>query len=290
MGTIYMWTNNINGKKYVGKCHGNVKDRYSKHINGHGNVPLKRAFDKYGVDNFTFEILHDGILDIFLNDYEIEAIKTHNTNAKRQNGWGYNLTDGGDGTLGFKQSAETRRKISETQKGKKVTAESIRKMSEAHKGKLHTAKTRQKMSESRKGEKHPNYGKTGEKHPNYGRKHTTESIRKMSEARKGKKVTAEARRNMSKAQRNRKPTSEEARRNMSEARKGKKHTAETRRKLSKANDTPERRAARKIFLSLPADMPLPEKRKHLRQKFPEKSRGTICRWCESFIRYPLNHE
>ena len=57
-----------------------------------------------------------------------------------------------------------------------------------------------------KGENNPMYGRTGNKNPMHGKKHSDESRRKISEAKKGKK---------------RKPFTEETRRKMSEVRKGK---------------------------------------------------------------------
>ena len=76
---------------------------------------------------------------------------------------------------------------------------------------------------------------------------------------------------------------------MSEARKGEKnsffgktHTEETKRGISEAKETPERTAAREFFFSLPADMTLVDKRKRLRQRFPNKHRDTIHRWCKKF--------
>ena len=175
MGCVYMWTNNVNGKKYVGKTHRDVQERSNEHMNGHGSVLLKRSLDKYGVDNFTFEILHDGVIDAFLNDYEIEAIRVHNSKAP----YGYNLTGGGDGM--FEPSEETLNKISKALKGKKRNAETKQKMSEAQRGKKHSDETRRKLSEAAKSEKNIFYGK----------KLSAESIQKMAKSKRGKKLSKE---------------------------------------------------------------------------------------------------
>ena len=218
MGSIYMWTNNGNGKKYVGKSLRDVERRSYRHINGYGSVLLKRAFDKYGVDNFTFEILHDGIIDAFLNDYEIEAIRKHNSKAPH----GYNLTDGGEGMLN--PSKELRRKLSEAQKGRVVSEETRRKIGKAHKGKIISEVHRRKLSEAHKGnsffkgKSHSEEArrKNSEVHkgkPSHmkGKSHTPEACRKISEALKGenhpnygKNLSAETRRNISEAQKGRK--------------------------------------------------------------------------------------
>ena len=74
----------------------------------------------------------------------------------------------------------------------------------------------------------------------------------------------------------------EHRRKLSESLKGRKLSEETRRKMSEAMQSPERMIAREFFFSLSSDMPLTEKRKRLRQRFPDKHHSTICRWCKKF--------
>lgn len=67
------------------------------------------------------------------------------------------------------KSEETRRKISETEKGRYLSEETRQKMSEARKGRKHTEEAKRKMSEVHKS-----------KH------HSEETKRKMSESHKGK--------------------------------------------------------------------------------------------------------
>jgi hypothetical protein len=107
-----------------------------------------------------------------------------------------NLTDGGDGPSGAIRSEETKRKISESNKGelnymfgKHHSVESRRKMSEANKGntkmlgKTHSEETKRKMSEAHK-----------------GKTHSEEHRRKMSETKKGKTRSEETKRKISEAQ------------------------------------------------------------------------------------------
>ena len=279
MGSIYKITNTVNGKAYIGKTTRDAeKTRIRYHLAGNrnGSQLIKDDIEKYGKDVFTYEILHDGIIPEFLDDLEREAIARFNTVAPD----GYNLDTGGGG--GKKPSEETRRKQSEAQKGEKnhqygkpLSPETRRKISEAKKGeknqnygKPRSEETKRKISEAQKGEKNHRYGKPS---PNRGKPHSAETCRKISETLTGK------------------PLSPEHRQRISEATKGEKSyqygkplSPETRRKISEAKQTPKGVAAREFFFSLPSDMNLKEKRKRLRQKFPEKHNGTIYNWCKKF--------
>ena len=53
---IYQVTNKINGKKYIGQSI-DIERRWSQHRYGKGNIILRNAINKYGLDNFEFEIL-----------------------------------------------------------------------------------------------------------------------------------------------------------------------------------------------------------------------------------------
>ena len=98
MGSIYLIRNTINGKCYIGQTTLDaIKERIPRHLHGHGSLLVARAIAKYGKDTFTFEILHDGIINEFLNHLEIEAIKEYNSFIPN----GYNLTSGGEGITTF---------------------------------------------------------------------------------------------------------------------------------------------------------------------------------------------
>ncbi len=94
-------------------------------------------------------------------------------------------------------SDETRRRLSEVNKGKKLSLETKRKMSEAHKGKHHSDKTKRKISKS-----NARYWR--------GKHRSLETRKKMSEAHKGKHHSEETRRKISEA----KKTSFEIQRDM----------------------------------------------------------------------------
>lgn len=88
--TIYKTTNLINGKFYIGKHQ--TKDLNDGYI-GSGKL-LKRAINKYGLDNFHTEILHVCESEKQMNTLEkILVVPDPELN--------YNLCPGGHGGFGF---------------------------------------------------------------------------------------------------------------------------------------------------------------------------------------------
>ena len=298
MGSIYKITNTVNSKAYIGQTiHDAVKTRIHHHLSGYGktNDLVKRAVKKYGRDAFTYEILHDGIIPEFLDMLEIEAIAKFNTLAPN----GYNLTTGGRSAF---PSEGTRRKMSEAQKGrtpwnkgKSRSAETRRKISEAKKGKSLSEEHRQKISEVQKGTR------TGENNPMYGKPawnkdkpHPAETRQKISEAKKGKSLSEEHRRKL----KGRTPWNK-GKKVSNPHWLGRKHTEESRRKISEArkgrptgmkgkkhpnygkpafNRSPYYDSAHNFFCDLPKTLSLPEKRKKLRERFPDVKRNRINKW------------
>ena len=258
MGSIYKITNTVNGKSYIGQTIRDAeKTRIPVHLNGHGNVSIKQAIEKYGKDAFTYEILHDGIIPELLDALESEAIKKFNTVFPH----GYNLTTGGGGT----HSEETRQKISNANKGRTAwnkgkrgilqpSEETCLKISEALTGITRSKETRRKISEGLKG--HPCYkNRTAW---NKGKSPSEETRRKQSEAKKGKKrppFTDETRRKLSEANKGEKnhfygkTLSQEHRRKLSKAITGEKHSSESKQKMSEVRESAECKSAHTIFFS-----------------------------------------
>ena len=94
---IYLITNKINGKKYVGQSV-DMERRFRDHVNRAFNSsssefdsPLHRAFRKYGVDNFSFTVLVECEREK-LNTLEKDYIQRYNT---LQETMGYNVDGGG---------------------------------------------------------------------------------------------------------------------------------------------------------------------------------------------------
>jgi group I intron endonuclease len=88
-GFIYLTTNTVNGKKYVGMCKNTHRDRYL----GSGKL-LKEAIKKYGRDSFERVILEE--CDTFESLCLAEQKWILNLNAVESEEY-YNLFDGGFG-------------------------------------------------------------------------------------------------------------------------------------------------------------------------------------------------
>ncbi len=88
---IYKITNRINNKIYIGQSI-NCEKRFNEHKSSEHNKHLKRAYDKYGLENFSFEVLEE-TEESLLNERETYYIEFFNSiNPKI----GYNKRAGGD--------------------------------------------------------------------------------------------------------------------------------------------------------------------------------------------------
>lgn len=91
-GFIYITTNIVNGKRYIGKKTFDKKNAWRSYL-GSG-VALKCAIDKYGKENFKRVIICFAYTEEELCIYEKQYIKMFN--AVKSNNF-YNLADGGEG-------------------------------------------------------------------------------------------------------------------------------------------------------------------------------------------------
>ena len=114
--TLYMHTNKINNKKYVGITMVHPEKRWANG-NGYQGQLFYKAIKKYKWKNFKHEILFCNLTQIEANILEIAVIKYYNcTNAK----FGYNQ-DGGGGSTGGRPEY-IKNNISKTMKEKKINA------------------------------------------------------------------------------------------------------------------------------------------------------------------------
>lgn len=174
-GFVYVTTNLINRKKYVGQKKIKNKSVNWKEYLGSGTV-FRKAIEKYGVENFQRVII-----DIAFNKKELDNLEKYYTylfNVVENSMW-YNLCYGGRSNSGYK-----------------YTEEQIEVL-------------RQRSS----GENNPMYGMSGELSPSYGKHRSKETREKLRQAairrekikkEQGYKISEETRKKLSKASTGRK--------------------------------------------------------------------------------------
>lgn len=100
---IYKITNLINGKSYIGQS-SMIERRWSEEKRNKNNgKKLEKAINKYGIKNFSFEILEE-CLQEELNLKEMNYIEKFNSVKN-----GYNITLGGEGYRLYKDSEKNRK-------------------------------------------------------------------------------------------------------------------------------------------------------------------------------------
>lgn len=224
-GYIYLITNNLNGKTYVGQ-----RKLYSPYVTpetdgymGSGSY-LFNAKKKYGVENFSKEILAECYSRDILNILEIQYIKLYREIGKAE----YNIANGGLGNEGgHPVSEETKEKIRRWNLGKIVSEETREKLRKNNKSR--TPEVKEKLRQANLG-----------KHP------SEETRKKLSLSQKGKIISEEQKKILSDIRKGKPLTfevwnkgkhgiySEETLRKISEGHKGMKMSPETLAKRSES--------------------------------------------------------
>lgn len=230
---IYKVTNLVDGKSYIGQTVRSLAKRRIGHIqkvNCGSKSYFHNAIRSYGVDAFEWEIICLCLSKTEADTKECEFIKVLDTKVP----YGYNLTDGGEGHLGFYPTEETRAKMGEAHKGNKyalglkhsdATKARLSKLLTGNKnclGYKHPDEFKAKVSKIMTGNKYMvgykmpeetkakiSKGMMGKKN-NLGNKPSEETKEKLSLALKGRKKSDETRAKMSDAQKGHK-VSDEAR-------------------------------------------------------------------------------
>ena len=110
IGVIYMYTS-PSGKRYIGQTIREKQRKYDHKIKtSKYKTHFGQAIRKYGYENFEYKVLvkfnpciDQEKLKRVLDKLEQRYIKLYKTNDPK---FGYNLTKGGDGTIGYKFSEE----------------------------------------------------------------------------------------------------------------------------------------------------------------------------------------
>ena len=172
MNFVYITTNLINKKQYVGSHNGEPNDNYL----GSGKI-INKAINKYERKNFKRKILK--ITETRKEAFDLEKPYIKKFNSLLPNGYNISPT-GGMNEWGGKHSKETKKKLSEKRKGKDP-------WNKGKKGvQQHSQKTKDKLSKLNKGINNKMYGRTKEKCPSFGLKRTNDTRKKMSISKIGK--------------------------------------------------------------------------------------------------------
>lgn len=185
-GYIYLTTNLINGKKYVGK---HKSSYFNPEYKGSGKV-LWKAIKKYDWDNFKVELLKECNSLEELNQSEIEEISLRNAIVSEEY---YNLKGGGEGWQASWQSPEfckmmsdlmisnnpaKRPEIQQKMRGPRPSISGENNPN--YKGKSVTEHQRKVRSQFCKdhyqGESNPMYGRRGKDSPHYGKVHVNDGV------------------------------------------------------------------------------------------------------------------
>lgn len=190
---IYKITNIKNNKSYIGITTKGYMHRWSIHKRHAKNKINRKLYDTmnfHGLENFKIEVLEivTTIEEMFEKEkYYIKYYKTYFYDTDSQ---GYNMTRGGEGTLGRHGHLHPMF------------------------NKKHSDESRKKISKNLKGEKHPQFGMRGEMSIHYGKKLTMEHKMKISASEKGKQLSQEQKNRISKGKKG-KPMSENHKKKLS---------------------------------------------------------------------------
>jgi group I intron endonuclease len=215
-GYIYLIRNLVNGKGYVGKTEKTVSLRFSQH------KTQSKIGSTYALHAAMrkYGISNFSVIEIASSEpYQLNDLEKHfiaKYGTFAPLGNGYNLTLGGEGQTGLVHSKETRLKLSA------ITKAQLAKNGHPMKGKKHSAESVAKMSESRRGQPSAKKGKKCGPQ-------SKETIAKRSESLKGHIVSAKTRAQLSASNRGQK-RSIETRKNLSLSHLGKTQSVETREK------------------------------------------------------------
>ena len=146
---IYKIVNTQNGKLYIGSAI-NINRRWNEHKselrgNKHHSPRLQNSYNKYGEENFIFEIIEE-IEDkeklIEREQYWLDYYKSYD--KKR----GFNICLNARSCLGVERTEEYKQKISVANKGKKHSEEAKKKIGENARNRVVSEETRRKDRKS----------------------------------------------------------------------------------------------------------------------------------------------
>lgn len=193
---VYSITNCVNGKVYIGQSW-DIETRFRDYKGYRAGAHLSAAFKKYGIHAFHFGIVEvfpptvsQAALDVAEDEYIVAGGRLDQAN-------GYNMRRGGSHG---KHGAESRRRISEIQIGRKLSEEHKRKIGEKSKGRYYSAETRAKIGAAHTGMVFSEESRRKMRESHLGKKLSRESIEKRTRTRQANGwFTAEHKQSISEA-------------------------------------------------------------------------------------------
>ena len=167
MYEVYLITNTVNGKRYVGITKNGYLHRFREHVssaNNNSHNLIHAAIRKYGEISFTVELIESNVSDEIAGDreqYYIRLYDTYYINRK-----GYNMTIGGNGTIGYVFTDEVKHRMSIANSGRIYSDERNQRIREKMIGRDYKDKWKLALSEARKGRF------AGAENPFYGKHHS----------------------------------------------------------------------------------------------------------------------
>lgn len=156
-GYIYLTTNLINGKGYIGK---HKSSKFDCSYKGSGKL-IQRAISKYGYENFYTEMLCECFSEEELDSEErflieffsaAEAEDFYNIAKGGKGGWDFiDLSGPNNPNYGKHLSPEVKAKLSASKSGRRLSETHKSRIRDSHLGHKHSRETRSKMSSTRLG-------------------------------------------------------------------------------------------------------------------------------------------
>jgi group I intron endonuclease len=185
---IYLLTNTINGKTYVGLSTKTLEQRWSRHCRsarGDSSCHIHNAIRKYGPDAFTHHIIEETTKELMFDRerYWISVLTPE-----------YNMTEGGQGGI---PSDDVRKRLSNAQKAflkrnPEHQQKLLKAMHDARRGKPQSQETREKIRAKLTGRKltpqHRATLRRPKKYKKYKRVLTPEHRQKISDAMRRKNL------------------------------------------------------------------------------------------------------
>ena len=208
--TVYMHTNKINHKSYIGITRQLVEKRWGTNGRGYkNNKYFWKAICKYGWDNFEHTIFMDNLTQKDATHIEQLLIALYKTNHAE---YGYNLSSGGEnGFHGCHLSEEQKQRKSEQMKGlyagknnpmysispkERMDEETYNNWKKGIQERMASEEMKEKMRRANIGRKHSDEvnakkGRKGEANHNYGKQLSDETKEKLRRANTGRKYSDE---------------------------------------------------------------------------------------------------